>query len=72
MLVKIGNVVYRDEKEPVGVFLTAQDRLNIIAMSPKVNFYCSFPKGTSEEVVKEFMVMPAPAPALVPAPEEGK
>ncbi len=71
MQLKVGSKIYKDSEQPVGIFLTAQDRLNILAMDPKRNFYCAFPKDTTEEAVKAFMTMPAPAPApapLAPAP----
>ena len=69
MQLKVGSKIYKDSEQPVAIFLTAQDRLNILAMDPKRNFYCAFPKDTTEEAVKAFMTMPAPAPApLAPAP----
>lgn len=78
MHVKVGDKIYKDQDQPVGIILTAQDRLNIMAMDPKRNFYCSFPNGTKEEVIKEFMTLPQPvetkpkriAPAPAPAEEK--
>lgn len=70
MQVKIGKRIYKDGDEPVGVFLTAQDRVNILAMDPNRNFYCSFPKTTTEAEVKEFMTMPKPVAPIAAVPEE--
>ena len=61
MQVKIGDKIYRDNEQPIGVFLTAQDKINILAMAPNKNFYCSYPQNTSEEDVKKFMTIPQPA-----------
>jgi len=66
MQVKIGDKIYRDNDHPVGVFLTAQDRINILAMDPDKNFYCAFPKDTSEGDVRKFMTMPKPAAPAKP------
>lgn len=60
MQLKIGDKIFKDTDVPVGIFLTPRDRLNIIAMQPDRNFYCSYPQGTSEEEVKKFMTIPAP------------
>lgn len=68
MQVKIGDKLYKDSEEIVGVILTPQDRLNIIAMDPGRNFYMSYPKNTAEEQLKEFMKISQPEkPASQPA-----
>lgn len=66
MQIKIGDKVYKDDEQPIGVFLTAQDRINIIAMEPNKNFYCSYPKDTPGEDVQKFMTMPRPVAPVQP------
>lgn len=55
MQVKIGDKIYKDTDQPLGIILTAQDRLNILAMAPDRNFYLSYPQNTPPEVVADFM-----------------
>jgi hypothetical protein len=55
MKIKIGNVIYDSEKEPIMVILSESDKVNIKNMSPEATKYCSFPNGLDIEVIKEFM-----------------
>lgn len=56
MKVKIGDIVYDGEKEPVMVILTDQDKKNIKNMFPECTKYCSYPEeGYSEEEITKWM-----------------
>jgi len=53
--VKIKNVLHDSDKEPILLILSAQDRLNIIAMLPASTNCCFYPEGFSDDRVTAFM-----------------
>ena len=55
MKVKIKNVLHDSDKEPILLILSAQDRLNIIAMLPASTNCCFYPEGFSDDRVTAFM-----------------
>lgn len=54
MKVKVGNMIYDGEYEPVMVILTDQDKENIKNMLPECASYCMYPseKHSVEEIRK--------------------
>lgn len=56
MKVKIGDVIYDSNEQPVMVILTPDDKANIAAMLPDKFRYCSFPDTYDPEQVREWMV----------------
>ncbi len=55
MKVKIGNLIYDGEDQPVMVILSDNDKINISNMHPDATRYACFPKGISKLTVKKFM-----------------
>ena len=55
MKVKIGNVVYDSNKEPIMLILSDADKKNIAAMAPDATRYCSFPDTASEDEIRKWM-----------------
>lgn len=56
MKVKIGDMVYDGEEEPVMVILTEQDKENIKNMLPEATKYCMFPSDIwSVEEINRWM-----------------
>lgn len=47
MKVKIGNVIYDSEKEPIMLILTDNDKENIKNMHPEATKFCSYPDEIS-------------------------
>ena len=60
MKVKIGDKIHDSQKEPIMLILDPMDKLHILAMRPEANLHCSYPAGTSADVVKSFMNLPQP------------
>lgn len=55
MKVKIGDVIYDAEKEPIMIILNEQDKQNIKNMHYTANKYCCFPKSKTKEEIERFM-----------------
>ena len=55
MKVKICDKIYDDEKQPVMVILTNQDKENIKNMLPHRTKYCMYPITISIEKIKKWM-----------------
>jgi hypothetical protein len=55
MKVKINNIIYNSEVQPIMMILNNQDRKNISEMDPTCTKYCSFPDNYNIEDVKKFM-----------------
>ena len=56
MKVKIGNVIYDAADEAIMLILSAQDKVNIIAMLPTATNYCSYDNDMYDtEQIKELM-----------------
>jgi len=55
MKVKIDGEVYDAESEPIMLILSDEDKKNIANMLSHCTKYCAFPKGMTEEEIKEFM-----------------
>ena len=55
MKVKVKDVIYDGEEEPVMVILTDQDKENIKNMVPGATKYCMYPENFKVEEIKEFM-----------------
>jgi hypothetical protein len=55
MKVKIGNIVYDSNDQPLVVILGDADKENIKNMAPDAVMYCCYPEGMSIEQVREFM-----------------
>jgi len=56
MKVKIGNVVYDPNVQPLLFILSDQDKKNILAMLPNATKYCCYPaEGWSESAIRQFM-----------------
>jgi hypothetical protein len=55
MKVKIGNIIYDANQEPIMIILDGQDKRNIQNMHPDATKYCAFPDSTSLKLIKEFM-----------------
>ena len=55
MKVKIGNIIYDSNDQPIMLILDENDRENISQMEEKATKYCSFPDGSPEEEIKKFM-----------------
>lgn len=55
MKVKIKDIVYDAEEEPIMIILTKADKKNIINMLPAATKYCSYPDTYDLKTIKEFM-----------------
>lgn len=55
MKVKIQNIVYNAEIEPILVILSEEDKENIKSMEADCFKYCVAPEELSEEDIREFM-----------------
>lgn len=54
MKVYVNGKLYDAEREKIAIVLTAQDRLNIIAMPPEAKIYAAMPDSTTGDEIKEF------------------
>jgi len=55
MQVKIKNTIYDSENEPIMLILSAQARLNILAMQPNATKYISYPDNISDDRIAQFI-----------------
>lgn len=55
MKVKVRNLIYDADKEPVMLILDESDKRNIQKMSPSNSKYCRYPDGMSLAAVEKFM-----------------
>lgn len=55
MKVKVGNIIYDCEEEPVMVILNEQDKINIANMLPTATKYCVYPDTWSVEEIETWM-----------------
>jgi len=58
MKVKIGDVLYDSEHQPIMIILTPLERDQVSHMSKNATKYCSAPYGMSEEDMGKFMTEP--------------
>lgn len=68
MKVKIKNTIYDAENEPIMLILSAQDRLNILAMKPNYTDYCAYPDSIPEDRITHFMDETPEKPLYVEPP----
>jgi len=56
MKVKIGEVIYDSEKEPIALFLSAIDKKNLSNMcAGPTNTFVSYPKDIQDETIREWL-----------------
>jgi len=55
MKVKIGEIIYNPELQPIMLILEKQDKVNICSMSKDAKKYCVYPDTMTVEEVKKFM-----------------
>jgi len=55
MKIKIGNVIYDSEQQPIMVILTQKDKENITNMPPDATRYCEFPDGSDPVKIELWM-----------------
>lgn len=56
MKVKVGEVIYDEEEQPIMVVLTDKDKENIANMAPGCTKYCAYPdEGYAPKWVEEWM-----------------
>lgn len=55
MKVKIDDVLYDSDDQPIMVVLSSQEKGNIADMAPEAFMYCCYPEGMPMESVVEFM-----------------
>ena len=55
MKVKIGDQVYDSNEQPILLILSDQDKENITNMHPDAHKFCSFPEGSDEDAILEFI-----------------
>lgn len=55
MKVKIDDVIYDAQEEPIMIILSKADKNNIANMPSDCSKYCSFPDDWNESDIEEFM-----------------
>lgn len=55
MMVKVGDIIYDAEEEPIMIIMTDEDKDNISNMAPDAHKYCVYPDGIDEDEIKAWM-----------------
>ena len=55
MKVKVFDIVYDSEVQPVMVILNDNDKENIKHMLPEATKYCGYPSGSDPEEIRQWM-----------------
>jgi len=55
MKVKIRDITYDSNLEPILLILSDEDKFNITHMEPKAYYYCSYPSGTDPDAIRKWM-----------------
>lgn len=55
MKVKIGEIWYDSDRQPLMIRLSAEEKSLVANMAGEENNFCAFPEGTAPETVRAFM-----------------
>jgi hypothetical protein len=55
MKIKIKDIIYDAEIEPLIIALSEDDKRNIINMSPDCNLYCAYPEDMESDEILEML-----------------